>query len=69
MREVHVQLEGAPEAFFRLLFIARADEKIQRLRGTCQEIRGDVSADIPGGSGQEDSHSGQGLRASQPEQH
>jgi hypothetical protein len=41
----------------RLLFIAGADEQIQRVGMARKQIRRDVRADISGGTGQEDSHS------------
>ena len=56
-REIEMQLESAPEAFLRLLFVARADEEIQRVGMARKQIRRDVRADISGGTGQEDSHS------------
>ena len=55
--EIEVQLESAPEAFLGFLFIARADEEIQRVGMARQQIRRDVRADISGGTGQEDGHS------------
>jgi hypothetical protein len=55
--EIQMQLESAPEAFLRLLFVARADEEIQRVGMAREQIRRDVRADISGGTGQEDSHS------------
>ncbi len=55
--EIQMQLESAPEAFLRFLFIARADEQVQRVGMARKQIRRDVRADISGGTGQEDGHS------------
>ena len=55
--EIEMQLESAPEAFLRFLFIARADKQIQRVGMARKQIRRDVRADISGGTGQEDGHS------------
>jgi hypothetical protein len=56
-REIKMQLESAPEAFLRFLFVARADEEIQRVGVARKQIRRDVRADISGGTSQEDGHS------------
>ena len=55
--EIEMQLESAPEAFLSFLFIARADEQIQRVGVARKQIRRDVCADISGGTGQENGHS------------
>ena len=56
-REIQMQLKSAPEAFLGFLFIARADQQIQRVGMARKQIRRDVRADISGGTGQEDGHS------------
>jgi len=56
-RKIQMQLERAPETFLRFLFIARADEQIQRVGMARKQIRRDVRADISGGTSQEDGHS------------
>ena len=56
-REIHVQLQRAPQAFARFLRIARAHQQIQRIGMIREQIRRDVSADVAGGAGQEDGHS------------
>ena len=55
--EAHMQLQGTPQSFLRLLRAARADQQMQRLRRALQKIGRDVCADISGGTGQESSHS------------
>jgi hypothetical protein len=52
-----MELQSAPEAFLRFLFIAGADEQIQRVGMARKQIRRYVRADISGGTGQEDGHS------------
>ena len=55
--EIEMQLKSAPETFLRFLFTVRADEQIQRVGVTREQIRRDMRADISGGTGQEDGHS------------
>ena len=56
-REIHVELQRAPQAVARFLRVARAHQQVQRIGVIREQIRRDVGADVAGGPGQENGHS------------
>src|SRR5579862_3961136 len=55
-RELQMQLQRPPQPCLGLMGVSGANEHIQRRSVLFQEIRGDMAADVSGGTGQEYRH-------------